>query len=123
MVRISNIDLPRNKRIDIGLTYIFGIGKANSLKILNLAQIPFFRRCSDLSDEEVSTLRTVIDTHYPQTEGTLKRYCSLDLKRLLGTGCLIGRRHRLNLPVRGQRTRTNARTRKGKSKIPSGKKL
>jgi small subunit ribosomal protein S13 len=115
MVRISGVDLPRNKRVQIGLTSIFGIGYTSSDKILIAASISPNIRCSDLTDEQIASLRSIIDENY-QTEGDLRRLCSLNIKRLTETGSATGRRHRVNLPVRGQRTRTNARTRKGKVK-------
>lgn len=115
MVRISGIDLPRNKRIEIGLTYIFGIGRTSANNILDKAKILPSTRCIDLKDEEVTRLRSIIDENY-QTEGDLRRVYSLNVKRLTEIGSAAGRRHRVNLPVRGQRTRTNARTRKGKVK-------
>jgi small subunit ribosomal protein S13 len=115
MVRISGVDLPRNKRIQIGLTSIFGIGNTSADKILLKANLSPDIRCSDLTDEQVAQLRSIIDDNY-QTEGDLRRVCSLNIKRLAEIGSAAGRRHRVNLPVRGQRTRTNARTRKGKVK-------
>ena len=115
MVRISGIDLPRNKRIQIGLTSIFGIGYTSADKILVEAGISPDIRCADLTDEQISSLRFIIDEKY-QTEGDLRRLYSLNIKRLTEIGSSAGRRHRVNLPVRGQRTRTNARTRKGKIK-------
>jgi len=121
MVRISGIDLPRNKRIEIGLTYIFGIGHASASQILVKAGISPDIRCIDLKDDEVIRLRGIIDQEY-QTEGDLRRIYSLNIKRLTEIGSAAGRRHRVNLPVRGQRTRTNARTRKGKIKIAVAKK-
>ena len=115
MVRISGVDLPRNKRIEIGLTYIFGIGRTNAAKILSEANVSPDIRCSDLKDSEVTKLRSIIDESY-QTEGDLRRVCSLNVKRHAEIGSSAGLRHRVGLPVRGQRTRTNARTRKGKVK-------
>ena len=121
MVRISGVDLPRNKRVEIGLTYIFGIGPTSAKKILANAEILPDTRCSDLKDEEVTKLRLIIDENY-QTEGDLRRLYSLNIKRLTEIGSAAGRRHRVNLPVRGQRTRTNARTRKGKKAVVANKK-
>jgi small subunit ribosomal protein S13 len=115
MVRISGVDLPRNKRVEIGLTYIFGIGRTSANKILAEANILPDIRCVDLKDEDVTKLRSIIDDNY-QTEGDLRRVYSLNVKRHTEIGSAAGRRHRVNLPVRGQRTRTNARTRKGKIK-------
>ena len=121
MARISGVDLPRNKRIDIGLTYVFGIGNTSAKQIVKAANVPPSTRCGDLSDEEITTLRAIIDENY-QTEGDLRRFYSQSIKRLTEIGSAAGRRHRVGLPVRGQRTRTNARTRKGKVKIPVSKK-
>ena len=121
MVRISGVDLPRNKRIDIGLTYIFGLGTTSASKILDEAGILPNTRSIDLKDDEVTKLRAIIDNQY-QTEGELKRVYSLNIKRLTEIGSSAGRRHRVGLPVRGQRTRTNARTRKGKVKVVTGNK-
>ena len=121
MVRISGVDLPRNKRIDIGLTYIFGLGPTSASKILDEAGILPSTRSIDLKDDEVTKLRSIIDNQY-QTEGELKRVYSLNIKRLTEIGSAAGRRHRVGLPVRGQRTRTNARTRKGKVKVVTGNK-
>ena len=121
MVRISGVDLPRNKRIEIGLTYIFGIGLTSSKKILESAGISPDTICINLTDGEINSLRTIIDEQY-QTEGDLRRVYSLNIKRLSEIGSAHGRRHRVGLPVRGQRTRTNARTRKGKIKTVAAKK-
>jgi small subunit ribosomal protein S13 len=121
MVRISGVDLPRNRRIEIGLTYIFGIGLTSSKQILEETGISPDTRCINLTDEEINSLRTLIDEKY-QTEGDLRRIYSLNIKRLTDVGSAKGRRHRVGLPVRGQRTRTNARTRKGKVKTVAGKK-
>ena len=121
MVRISGVDLPRNKRIDIGLTYIFGLGPTSASKILDEAGILPNTRSIDLKDDEITKLRSIIDNQY-QTEGELKRVYSLNIKRLTEIGSSAGRRHRVGLPVRGQRTRTNARTRKGKVKVVTKKK-
>ena len=121
MVRISGVDLPRNKRVEIGLTYIFGIGITSARAILASANVSPDTRCINLTDEEVNSLRTVIDEQY-QTEGDLRRVYSLNIKRLTEIGSAAGRRHRVGLPVRGQRTRTNARTRKGKVKTVVAKK-
>jgi small subunit ribosomal protein S13 len=121
MVRISGVDLPRNKRIDIGLTYIFGIGSTSASKILGQANILPNTPSIDLKDDEITKLRSIIDDQY-QTEGELKRVYSLNIKRLTEIGSSAGRRHRVGLPVRGQRTRTNARTRKGKVKVVTGNK-
>ena len=121
MVRISGVDLPRNKRIEIGLTYVFGIGLTSAKQILVATGISPDTRCMNLTDEEINVLRTFIDENY-QTEGDLRRFVSQNIKRLTDIGSATGRRHRVGLPTRGQRTRTNARTRKGKVKIPVAKK-
>ena len=121
MARISGVDLPRNKRVEIGLTYVFGIGNTSADQILKAADVSPSTRCNDLTDEEVTRIRAIIDEDY-QTEGDLRRSISQNLKRLTEIGSAKGRRHRVGLPVRGQRTRTNARTRKGKVKIPVAKK-
>jgi len=121
MARISGVDLPRSKRIDIGLTYVFGIGNTSATKILKEANVSPNTRCSDLTDEEITRIRAIIDENY-QTEGDLRRVISQNIKRLTDIGSATGRRHRVGLPVRGQRTKTNARTRKGKVKIPIAKK-
>ena len=117
MARISGVDLPRNKRVDIGLTYVFGIGSTSANKIIETANVSPSTRCNDLTDEEITRIRAIIDEDY-QTEGDLRRVYSQNIKRLTEIGSAKGRRHRVGLPVRGQRTRTNARTRKGKIKIP-----
>ena len=121
MARISGVDLPRNKRIDIGLTYVFGIGNTSANQIVTAAKVSPSTRCSDLTDEEITRIRALIDENY-QTEGDLRRIISQNVKRLTEIGSAKGRRHRVGLPVRGQRTCTNARTRKGKVKIPVAKK-
>ena len=121
MARISGVDLPRNKRVDIGLTYVFGIGNTSATQIVKAASVSPSTRCNDLTDEEITRIRAIIDEDY-QTEGDLRRSISQNLKRLTEIGSAKGRRHRVGLPVRGQRTRTNARTRKGKVKIPVAKK-
>ena len=117
MARISGVDLPRNKRVEIGLTYVFGIGNTSADQILKAADVSPSTRCNDLTDEEITRIRAIIDENY-QTEGDLRRVYSQNVKRLTEIGSAKGRRHRVGLPVRGQRTKTNARTRKGKVKIP-----
>lgn len=112
MARIAGVDLPREKRVDIGLTYIFGIGKTRSNEILTKTGINPATRVRDLTDDEISRLRETIDREY-KVEGDLRREIALNIKRLIEIGCYRGRRHRSGLPVRGQRTKTNARTRKG----------
>lgn len=121
MARIAGVDLPREKRVEIGLTYIFGIGRAKSNEILTKTSVSPDTRVRDLTDDEVNKLREVIDKEF-KVEGDLRREIALNIKRLIEIGCYRGRRHRMSLPVRGQRTKTNARTRKGPSKPVSGKK-
>jgi len=112
MARIAGVDLPREKRVEIGLTYIFGLGRSKANEILKKTAINPDTRVRDLTDDEISRLREVIDKEY-KVEGDLRREISLNIKRLIEIGCYRGRRHRTGLPVRGQRTKTNARTRKG----------
>ena len=112
MARIAGVDLPREKRIEIGLTYIYGIGRTSADKILEAAGVNPDTRVRDLTDEEVSRIRDVMDEHYT-VEGDLRREIALNIKRLQEIGCYRGIRHRKGLPVRGQKTKTNARTRKG----------
>ncbi len=121
MARIAGVDLPRDKRVEISLTYIFGIGKSSSQKILAEAGINPNTRVKDLTEEEVSKLRTIIDKQYT-VEGDLRRDVSMSIKRLMDLGCYRGIRHRRGLPVRGQNTKTNARTRKGPKRTAGGKK-
>ena len=121
MARLSGVDLPREKRIEIGLTYIFGIGLTTSKKILEATGINPDTRVKDLTEAEVNKLREAIDANYT-VEGDLRRQLALDIKRLMEIGCLRGIRHRKGLPVRGQRTKTNARTRKGPAKTIANKK-
>ena len=121
MARIAGVDLPREKRIEIGLTYVYGIGRASSNRILAEAGIDPNTRVRDLSDDEVAKIREVIDA--TQTvEGDLRREIALNVKRLVEIGCYRGIRHRKGLPVRGQRTKTNARTRKGPRRTVANKK-
>ena len=115
MARIAGVDLPPNKRVEIGLTYIFGIGRPSSGKILETAKVEPNTRVKDLSEDEVSRIRKTIQDQY-EVEGDLRKETSQDIKRLMEIGCYRGVRHRRNLPVRGQRTHTNARTRKGPRK-------
>jgi len=115
MARIEGIDLPRDKRVEIALTYIFGIGKPTSKKILATTGINPDTRIKNLTEEEVNKLREVIDRDY-KVEGDLRREIALNIKRLIEIGCYRGLRHRRGMPVRGQRTKTNARTRKGPRK-------
>jgi small subunit ribosomal protein S13 len=113
MARISGVDLPKDKRIDIGLTYVFGIGRAAALAILKKAGIDGSIRVKDVSEDKIVKLREVIERDY-RVEGDLRKEVSMNIKRLVDTGTFRGLRHRKGLPVRGQRTRTNARTRKGR---------
>jgi len=112
MARIAGVDLPRGKRVEVGLTYIFGIGRSASSKILSSASVNPDTRVKDLTEEEVLRIREGIERGY-RVEGDLRREISMNIKRLMDIGCYRGLRHRKGLPVRGQRTRTNARTRKG----------
>ena len=112
MARIAGVDLPRGKRIEIALTYIYGIGRPSAQAILAKAEVDRDRKTSDLSDDEVNRIRKLIDASY-RVEGDLRRDVLASVKRLMDLGCYRGLRHRKGLPVRGQRTRTNARTRKG----------
>lgn len=121
MARISGVDLPRNKRIEIALTYIFGIGRKSAQKILDRSGISKDMRTQDLNDDQVNAIRKVIDASFT-TEGDLRRLVSTNIKRLVDLGCYRGVRHRKSLPVRGQRTKTNARTRKGPKKTVANKK-
>ncbi|GAA0137978.1 30S ribosomal protein S13 [Paenibacillus woosongensis] len=121
MARIAGVDLPRDKRVEIALTYIFGIGKTTSQKILNTTGINPDTRVRDLTEDEVSKLRETIDKEV-KVEGDLRREISLNIKRLIEIGCYRGVRHRRGLPVRGQRTKTNARTRKGPRRTVANKK-
>lgn len=120
MARIAGVDLPRDKRVEISLTYIYGIGRPSSLKILKEAGINPDTRVKDLTEDEVSRLREIIEKSFT-VEGDLRRQVNMDIKRLMDLGCYRGIRHRRSLPVRGQNTKTNARTRKGPKRIASGK--
>ncbi|MHB1483284.1 MAG: 30S ribosomal protein S13 [Saccharofermentanales bacterium] len=121
MARIAGVDLPNDKRIEIALTYIYGIGRTLSNKILVTCGINPDTRVKDLVDDEISKLRETLDNDY-KIEGDLRREVALNIKRLTEIGCYRGRRHRMGLPVRGQRTKTNARTRKGPKRSMAGKK-
>jgi small subunit ribosomal protein S13 len=112
LARIAGVDLPRGKRIEIGLTYIYGIGRTTSTRILSKLNIDPNTKTDDLSESEINNIRKVIDNEY-KVEGTLRSEISMNIKRLMDLGCYRGLRHRKSLPVRGQRTSTNARTRKG----------
>lgn len=120
MARIAGVDIPRDKRVEVSLTYIYGIGRSTSQKILAQAQIDPDTRVKDLSEAEVMRLRQIIDSDYT-VEGDLRREVSLNIKRLSEIGCYRGLRHRRHLPVHGQRTKTNARTRKGPKKTVAGR--
>ena len=122
MARISGVNIPTNKRIRVALTYIFGIGPKIANDICNEASVDITMRVSQLKDEEVNKIREIIDTKH-SVEGDLRRKVSMDIKRLTDLGCYRGLRHRKKLPVRGQRTHCNARTRKGKAIAIAGKKL
>jgi len=121
MARIAGVELPRNKRAFIALTYIYGIGRSSALKILEKAGVDPMKKIGELTDEEISKIRDLINTEY-KVEGALRAEVQMNIKRLMDIGCYRGLRHRRGLPVRGQRTRTNARTRKGKRKTVPGKK-
>jgi small subunit ribosomal protein S13 len=121
LARIAGVNIPTNKRVLIALTYIHGIGRAKAQQIINKVGIPEARRVSQLSDDEVLKIRELIDREY-QVEGDLRREVAMNIKRLMDLGCYRGLRHRRGLPVRGQRTHTNARTRKGPAKPIAGKK-
>ena len=121
MARIAGVDLPREKRVEIGLTYVYGIGHSSAVRILNEAGVSLDTRVRDLTDEEVSRIRDVID-RTQTVEGDLRREIALNIKRLIEIGCYRGIRHRRGLPVRGQKTKTNARTRKGPRKTVANKK-
>jgi small subunit ribosomal protein S13 len=120
VARIAGVDLPRDKRIEIGLTYIYGIGLTRSREILATTGVNPDTRVKDLSETDVAALRGAIDEY--QVEGDLRRWETMNIKRLMDIGCYRGRRHRMGLPVRGQRTRTNARTRRGGRRTVAGKK-
>ena len=121
MARIAGVDLPREKRVEIGLTYIHGIGLSRSQQMLEAVDVSSDTKVRDLTDAEVVAIRNFIDSNY-RVEGDLRREVAMNIKRLMDLGCYRGLRHRKGLPVRGQRTHTNARTRKGKARPISGKK-
>ena len=121
MARLAGVDLPREKRMEIALTYIFGIGRTRSMELLTATGISPDLRSKDLSDEDVARLREYIEENY-KVEGDLRREVAADIRRKMDIGCYEGLRHRRVLPVRGQRTKTNARTRKGPKKTVAGKK-
>lgn len=120
MARIAGVDVPRDKQVEVSLTYIYGIGRSRSQEILRRANVDPMSRVRDLSDAEVARLREIIDHDYA-VEGDLRREVAMNIKRLTEIGCYRGLRHRRGLPVRGQRTRTNARTRKGPKKTVAGR--
>ncbi len=121
MARIAGVDLPKNKHMEIALTYIHGIGRTTSRKILEEAGLSFTMNSDELSDNDVVDIRKIIDASYP-VEGDRRREVAMDIKRLMDLGCYRGIRHRRGLPLRGQRTKTNARTRKGPRRTPGAKK-
>ena len=121
MARIAGVDLPREKRVEIGLTYIYGIGRTSARKIVEQSQVDPATKMGDLSDDEVTKLRTLIESQY-RVEGSLRGEVNMNIKRLMDIGCYRGLRHRRGLPVNGQRTRTNARTRKGPRRAIAGRK-
>jgi small subunit ribosomal protein S13 len=121
MARIAGVDLPRDKRIEIGLTYIFGVGLSSSKKILAATGVNPDTRVKNLTDDEAQKIRAELENNY-KVEGDLRRDISMNIKRLMDIGCYRGLRHRLGLPVRGQHTKTNARTRKGPKRTVAGKK-
>jgi small subunit ribosomal protein S13 len=121
LARIAGIDLPKKKRSEVGLTYIYGIGRTTARNILTRAGVGFDKKIADLTDDEVAKIRGIITSDY-KVEGALRSEVQMNIKRLMDIGCYRGIRHRKGMPVRGQRTRTNARTRKGKRKTVAGKK-
>ena len=121
MARITGVDLPRNKRMEIALTYIFGIGRSAAVRICAAAEVDPGRKTDELTDDEVTRIRREIDANH-KVEGDLRREVTGNIKRLVDLGCYRGLRHRRNLPVRGQRTHTNSRTRKGPRRTVAGKK-
>jgi len=120
LARIAGVDLPKNKRAEIGLTYIYGIGRSTSRKILQAAGIDFNTKTDQLGEDQITAIRKIIDNEY-KVEGELRAEVSMNIKRLMELGCYRGLRHRKSLPVRGQRTSTNARTRKGPRRTVAGK--
>jgi small subunit ribosomal protein S13 len=121
MARVAGVDLPPNKRVEIGLTYIYGVGRARAVDVLGKAGVDGGAKIRDLSEDELNKIRTVLDTE-GEIEGDLRKRVQMDIKRLMDIGCYRGLRHRRSLPVRGQRTSTNARTRKGPRKAAVAKK-
>jgi small subunit ribosomal protein S13 len=121
LARIAGIDLPKKKRAEVGLTYLYGIGRTSARNILQKAGVDFNKKVGDLNDDEVAKIRGIITSEY-KVEGALRSETQMNIKRLMDIGCYRGIRHRKGLPARGQRTRTNARTRKGRRKTVAGKK-
>ena len=121
MARVAGVDLPNRKRMEIALTYVYGIGRSSAQVILSEAKVDFDKRSDEVSDEELVRIRQIIDGRF-RVEGDLRREVATSIKRLMDIGCYRGLRHRRNLPVRGQRTHTNARTRKGPRRTVAGKK-
>jgi small subunit ribosomal protein S13 len=121
MARIAGIDLPKNKRGVIGLTYIYGIGHTTAQKVLDMANVPYSKRIQEWTDDEANEVRRVISDNF-KVEGQLRGETQMNIKRLIDIGCYRGQRHKYGLPLRGQRTQKNARTRKGKKKTVAGKK-
>jgi len=120
LVRITGVDLPKNKQVEIALTYIYGIGRSSARELLDKANIDWSKRTDNLTEEDVKNIRNLIDDEY-KVEGDLRKQISMDIKRLMDLGCYRGLRHRRGLPVHGQRTHTNARTRKGPRRAIGGK--
>jgi small subunit ribosomal protein S13 len=121
VARIAGVDLPKKKRSEVGLTYIYGIGRTSARSILKKAGVDYNKKVADLNDDEVAKIRSIITAEY-KVEGALRSETQMNIKRLMDIGCYRGIRHRKGLPARGQRTRTNARTRKGRRKTVAGKK-
>ena len=121
MARIAGVDLPKNKHLEIALTYIYGIGRTTARKIIDEAELTYTFNSDDLSDDDVVRIRKIIDDNYP-VEGDKRREVAMDIKRLMDLGCYRGLRHRRGLPCRGQKTKTNARTRKGPRRTPGARK-
>jgi len=121
MARVAGVDLPPNKRAQIGMTYIYGIGKSRATEVLGLAGIDINTRIKDISEDDLNKIRTILDTE-GDIEGDLRKRVQMDIKRLMDIGCYRGIRHRMGLPVRGQSTKNNARTRKGRKKTVANKK-
>jgi small subunit ribosomal protein S13 len=122
VARVAGVEIPNNKRIEIALTYIFGIGRSSAVRICKKANLDLYKKVRDCSEEDLDRIRKIIDSEF-SVEGNLRANLRMNIKRLMDIGCYRGLRHRKNLPVRGQRTRTNARTRKGPRKTIAGKKI